>query len=505
MVKRRATSDNRFERKEFTEALLAGEFERCHALLGHSEPVDVLAASRLAMRERRYVDVIGWLSRFEATSTRVKLERDVLLGAALGFSKDYVAGRRLLGEVSRALPADDSLGEDATYYEASIAWMEHEHRDAEDLISPQLSSTDANHRARAHIVLSWIALRRRDIARQIEELEKALDEIAVATAPDEYYRATALLTLALLCRELPLPDQTRRVRAIYDAMSWSNGLAVSHFQVTRFLGWLDALAGDALSAFRQFKMAAELAPSEHWRVQCFLDRAFLAKQTGERAFALDQLQEADRLASRLQWGDAVDEERGALLVLAELFSDVEPALAQQYLARFRALATPVLAALSYATDPRVRGFQAYSSGVAQLRLGNRESAKASLLEAWAIFEDFGYGWRAALCALHLAEATDEDGWLQRAANRIAPWPRSWIAKEIELVVSAPSPNLGEVPPAQRQVLDLLLSGKRNAEIAESLGRSSHTVRNQVAQLFQIFKVRTRAELVAVLARRAQGS
>jgi DNA-binding CsgD family transcriptional regulator len=259
------------------------------------------------------------------------------------------------------------------------------------------------------------------------------------------------------------------------------------------------LEGDELSAFRRFKAAAALAPSEHWRVLCLLDRAFLAKQAGERAFFLDQLQEAHELASRLQWGDALDEERGALLVLAELYSEVEPSVAEQYLARFRSLASNVIPALAFGTDPRVRGFEAYSGGVAQLRLGNVEDAREPLLAAWAIFEDFGYRWRAALCALHLWETTGEEEWLERASRRIAPWPRSWIARQADAAKSQPHFELAAVPTAQRQVLDLLRSGKRNAEIAKVLGRSPHTVRNQVAQLFQTFKVGTRAELVAVLA------
>ena len=67
------------------------------------------------------------------------------------------------------------------------------------------------------------------------------------------------------------------------------------------------------------------------------------------------------MAQRLSWNVA-GEERSALLVLAELFADENPAIAEQYLARFRSLSASVIPLLSYGTDPRLRGLEAYSQG-----------------------------------------------------------------------------------------------------------------------------------------------
>ena len=65
----------------------------------------VLAAARLAIRERRFVDVIGSLSDFPAAPPAKRAERDVLLGAALGSTRDYVAGRRLIDRALNDLTA----------------------------------------------------------------------------------------------------------------------------------------------------------------------------------------------------------------------------------------------------------------------------------------------------------------------------------------------------------------------------------------------------------------
>jgi DNA-binding CsgD family transcriptional regulator len=490
-----------FDKHEFDSALKAADFKRCHELIGANDELDaVLAAGLLGLREHRFLDVIGMLSEFPQFPVATRAARDVLLGAALGSTRDYVAGRRLIDRALNDLCPGDPFYDEAFYYRSAIAWMQHEHHQAEEAAEVQLSSKDPNNRARGRIVLSWVALRRGDILRQVDELQKALDELDSAELPDQFFRGNALFTLALLCRELPLRDVAERVRAIFESLPWTTGLQLEHFQVTRFLAAVEELEGNELAAFAGFKRAARLAPSEHWSVLCFLDRAKLAKNTGEPAFASEQLQEAHDIAQRLSWTEVCGEERSALLVLAELFAYEDASIAEQYLARFRSLGANVIPLLSYGTDPRVRGFEAYSQGLAWLRLGDAGEGTAALTEAWEIFEDFNYAWRAALCALGLYQATRDRRWVHRAAAKIDPWPRSWIARRIAEASSASAIALDRIPPAKREVLELLRAGRRNSEIAQALGRSPHTVRNQLAQLFQTFNVKSRAELVAILSK-----
>jgi DNA-binding CsgD family transcriptional regulator len=489
-----------FDGLDFDRSLKAADFDRCHELVDGAETLDVIIASaRLASRERRFLDVIGLLSNFPEDS-ELRVARDVFLGAALGYTRDYVAGQRLINRALNDLLPGDALYDEAHFYTAAIAWMQHDHKTAEEAAMVQLRSSDSNNRARAHIMLSWIALRRSDVLRQVEELEKALDELDGSEMPDEYLRGNALLTLSLLCREMPLHDVAERVRQTYDALPWTTGLKLEHFQVTRFLASIDELQGNELAAFGSFKKAGKMAPSDHWSVLCYLDRALLARNTGEAAFASEQLQEASEIAQRISWSEVTGEEREALLVLAELYAYEDPAIAEQYLARFRSLKSSVTPMFSYGSDPRVRGFESYSQGIAWLRLGDTQEGKAALTEAWSIFEDFNYGWRAALCALGLFEATNDKRWIERAARKIAPWPKSWIARRIAESKTSTVVPLERIPPAKREVLELLRSGQRNADIAKKLGRSPHTVRNQLAQLFQTFDVKSRAELVAVLSK-----
>jgi DNA-binding CsgD family transcriptional regulator len=495
------SSRHEFDKADFENALKAADFGRCHQLVDGSQTLEGrLCAARLALREYRGADAIALLSDFADAPADMRLARDVFLGAALGTTRDYAAGRRLIDRAFAQLYRHDPLYDEALYYKGAIAWMQHEHNEAEELAAAQLSSEDSNIRARARIVLSWVALRRGQVLRQVEELQKALDELDGAVDPDQYFRANALQALAHLCRELPLQDVAERVRQVFDALPWTSGLKLEFFQITRLLAAVDELSGNELAAFAGFKKAARLAPSEHWSVLCFLDRALLARHTGEMAFASEQLQDAHEIAQRLSWNEISGEERTALLVLAELFAHEDAAIAEQYLARFRAVRASVIPLLSYATDPRVRGFEAYSQGVAWLQLGDVEEGEAALTEAWSIFEDFSYQWRAALCAFALYEATRDRRWIERALRSIKPWPRSWIARRVIAAIGSPALRLDRIPPAKREVLELVRAGKRNSEIASALGRSPHTVRNQLAALFQTFNVKSRSELVALLAK-----
>jgi DNA-binding CsgD family transcriptional regulator/Flp pilus assembly protein TadD len=495
---KRATRRGRSDEGAFTEAFLAADYPRCRDILNDfRDPMrKALLTARIDFREQNWLDIIESLAGLAAKNAETGIERDILLGAAYGHTGDYTTARLRLDRALEKAQSVSQLYADALFGKALLAWLEHEHRESESLMQAALEDPSPNNRARAHVLLSWIAVRRRDVGRQIKEMSSVLDVLERADEPDEYYRAKALLTLALLSRELPLHDESLRVRATYSAMRWAPGTKLPQFQTLRYIGWMDALQGDELAAFRSFRAASALAPSEHWRVLCLTDRAYLARNTGERTFAQDVLHEAHELAQNLSWHETQREERSSLFVLAELFATIDPALSQKYLAQFRSLNTAVMLGISYDDDPRTRAFATYSAGKAMFELGEKEEAIAMLSEAREIFDAFHYGWRTALCALALYRATGDAAWLIEARGKIAPWPKSWIAREIAEAGDAGADSR-LLSKAQRRVLELLLEGKSNAGIAKSLERSPYTVRNHIAQLFRTYNVTNRTQLAGL--------
>ena len=75
-----------------------------------------------------------------------------------------------------------------------------------------------------------------------------------------------------------------------------------------------------------------------------------------------------------------------------------------------------------------------------------------------------------------------------------------VTKSPDLAVFAfpvPTPDLpSELSNAEREVVELALSGMSNRQIAESRGCSSRTIANQLASAFRKVGVRSRAELAA---------
>ncbi len=497
---KRSSRKARFNEDGFNAAFLAADYPACRRLLdelGAGDPVRAaLLTARIDFREQRYVEIIEQLTGLKTKDPESEIERDILLGAAYGHTNDYLTGRLRLDRALEKTTTGTQLHADAIFYKGLGAWLEHEHRESESLMERGLQDASPNNRARAHVLLSWIAVRRRDTDKQVRELMRALDVLGESSNPDEYYRAKALRTLSLLVRELPLAREASRVKEVYASMKWAAGTRLEQFQTQRYIGWIDALQGDELAAFRAFRAASALAPSEHWRVLCLTDRAYLARNTGERTFAQDVLHEAHEIAQHLSWSETQREERSSLFVLAELFATTDPALSQKYLAQFRSLHTPVMVGISYDDDPRTRAFAAYSAGKAMLELGEKEEAIVMLSEARETFDAFHYGWRTAVCALALYRATGAPAWLVEARQKIAPWPKSWVARKIADASDA-SVDSRLLSKAQRRVLDLLLEGKSNAGIAKALGRSPYTVRNHIAQLFRTYNVTNRTQLAGL--------
>ncbi|MGD8859749.1 MAG: LuxR C-terminal-related transcriptional regulator [Myxococcales bacterium] len=72
-----------------------------------------------------------------------------------------------------------------------------------------------------------------------------------------------------------------------------------------------------------------------------------------------------------------------------------------------------------------------------------------------------------------------------------------------LELDGPDPVLlGRLRPSERAVVEGVLAGKSQAEIARARGTSRRTVANQMARILEVFGVGSRLELARVLARRS---
>jgi len=224
-----------------------------------------------------------------------------------------------------------------------------------------------------------------------------------------------------------------------------------------------------------------------------LDRAYLAKCLGEPRWAEQELLEAHELAGQLDWRGVTHEEHVALVLMAELYADLDAAVSLAYLARFREIARSIDRNLSFAHDRRL-GAIATTPPASYTRASATTTTRASRSKPPG---------RVRRRALRLARrplrsrTLRADGPPRVAGARpyeARRYRTTWLAQG--LFDDADGSTVARLTPAQRRVYELLLSGAPTGEIAESLGRSVFTVRNHVKVIFSTFGVNTRAALIA---------
>lgn len=393
---------------------------------------------------------------------------------------------------------DDRLIDELTYHRAVLHWTAERVDEAETLIVSLRDTKSSDVRIRAKIMESLVANTR---GRYVEQASLSFDAFILALENDEVeLQAYAAANLSTLARELPLPQLREAVKAGVERVKWTDDLRDQQFRAYKAAGWCCALDGDYFNAFRLLKAASNAAHTQHWRAMAALDRSYLARCLGERRWAEQELVEADALARNLDWRGLSHEEHVALVLLAELYAEIDAAVALAYLAKFRELGRVINPRLTFAHDRILGAIADYSAGVVHARLGDVDDAVTLLTAAWEVFDRVQYDWRAGRCALELHGLTGDSRWHERAAEKLTGYEKSWLASSL-----ADTPEetgaIARLTPAQRRVFDMLVAGKPTQEMAARLGRSVFTVRNHIKAIFVAFDVNTRAALVAEAARK----
>jgi hypothetical protein len=434
---------------EFNAAFLAADYDRCRDLLRQPSALagnPTILSVWIDYMEEREPEAMTKLSCLQA-SGRDALEKDVLLGLLSYWTNDVPGAvsrvRRVLAQLG---DSEDTLRYDALHCLGAGLCALGDTAEAYQCMLAQFASPDPNQRGRSHRELSWFYARtKRDLRGQAKHLFLALDEYESAPIIDAYGLATTTYAAAILARDTDLgADARKRVVSAHDKIPWAPSLTVYRYMLQYAFGWFALLEGDELSATRCFRKSYEFAPSTFGKIM-----ALSAQATSLVAFkdvdrARDYLYEAHALSQRLDWTLLRVDERGVSLVLAYLFAVVDPTIAQQYMLQYRAT---MHFEKPGPHDFRLSAYTAYYAAMAWFELGEAELAQTLALEAWTLFDGAGMGWRAALCALLLTKTSGDRAWLDRAADLIQPWPRSWIAREAAQALATGANDLdpGEHP------------------------------------------------------------
>jgi DNA-binding CsgD family transcriptional regulator len=499
------SSSERGWRNEFEQAFTQGRFKdaaRTYDLsAGPSERIDVTIRGAQAHMHFNPPGALRLLLslKIPASKGREQVERDALLAEAFARTNDFESADNRL---SAALETARRLKDPELVAMVGYRFVRR-HLQAEDAASArralELARKGQSRKARIYalhaeaLILSYEE-RVRDQADRLVELLRSIDP---QTTEFINLRAWGTHNLAALVRELYLPDAVAEIERQLGGVPWPADFDHNRFQALKALAWAKAMQGDYFNAFRHLKLASEVADTMAWKVVAACDRAYLARAFGEHRWSRVELDEAEQLAGSVEWHATLNEERIGLLLLAELFGEIDTARAAMYLARYRELGD-VKSPLFYRRDARRNAFAQYSTGVVELGLGNKKRGLAELRDARKVFERFGYDFRVARCLVDEYGATGDQELLPVIEEKLRNYRQSWLMTQLRTRLDRPEVPL---PPMQRKVFAEVCAGKSTAEIAQSLDRSEYTVSNHIKQIFKTFEVRSRSALVAEAVRR----
>jgi DNA-binding CsgD family transcriptional regulator len=502
---KKASSNERNWRNEFERAFTEGRFKDAARIYdvsaGPSERIDVTirgAQAHMHFDPPKALRLLLSL-KIPVSKRREQVERDALLAEAFARTNDFESADARL---SAALETARRLG-DAEFVAMVGYRAVRRHLLAEDPATArralELARTGQSRKARIYalhaeaLILSY----EERVREQADRLVELLRSIDPQKAEFVNIRAWGTHNLAVLARELYVPDAVPEIERQLGGLPWPDDFAQNQFQALKALAWTKTLQGDYFNAFRHLKAASLVGDTMAWQVVAGCDRAYLARAFGEHRWSRVELDEAEQHANDVDWHATLSEERIGLLLLAELFGEVDTARAAMYLARYRELGE-VKSPLFYRHDARRNAFAQYSTGVIELGLGNKKRGLAELREARKVFERFGYDFRVARCLVDEYGATGDQELLPVIEEKLRNYRQSWLMTQLQTRVDRPEVPL---PPMQRKVFAEVCAGKSTAEIANALERSEYTISNHIKQIFKTFEVRSRSALVAEAVRR----
>lgn len=434
-----------------------------------------------------------------ARMRRENAERDTLLGEAFARTDAFPKADDRL---NAALVATEASGDAELAAEAGYRFVRRHVREGNALLARQYldvarRGTSVASRLNALHAEAFIL----DLEERVKEEASLLVELLRSIDPSStefmHHRAWGTEALAILARDIFIPQAIPEIERQLGGTPWSPDFRANLFQTYKALGWAKAMQGDYFSAFRHLKQASDEAESPAWRVVAACDLSYLARCINEPRWSRQTLDDAERLAEPINWHATLGEERIGLLLLAELFSPIDPSKSAMYLARYRQLGD-VKSSLHKKRDARTLAYLQFSTGVVELALGNKRGLE-DIQEATTTFERFGYDFRAARGFAVEFEATGNRDLLPILSEKLRNYGQSWLASELR--DSTDQANDVALPPMQRRVFDQAVLGKSTEQIARTLGKSKFTIANHLREVFRAFNVKSRSALVAEAARR----
>ena len=439
-------------------AFLCAEYDDClEATFGDFSPAAVALRARSLIRLRRETEALEVLNGClgQEIGRERAAEFRVLIATAHVVAGDNVDAQPFLAQARESASSCGSSAVQAeAYYISAISnWSLSKFDEMERCIGQVLAlpdqpkfimRTDFQHyvgslrevRAKSFDLLGARAAVREDFAEQASLILMAFEELDSVELPDRFFAARLLLNYAVLARDLDMPGAREFVIERLESFIFNSYTKVWEFHIRRALGWCNARHGNQIGAFREFRLSADAAPTSPWRIIAILDRALLARELNELHSAQEELEYALRLCKTVDWQSTRDEERTALLVLAQQLAATDVKEARRLLDRYEAIAAPLPFSSFANRDRRLFADVAYATAQVLRAEGDYNEAKRALYDCYEIWTQIGYESRAAVAAADLAELTKQQHFVEVALRGADKSPNSCFTSRLRSIGTA---------------------------------------------------------------------
>ncbi|HEV2261964.1 MAG TPA: helix-turn-helix transcriptional regulator [Candidatus Rubrimentiphilum sp.] len=419
-------------------------------------------------------------------------------------TRNFDAAREMLSSAADLVRDDLTRAARLGYERSRLAWATRHYDPNSDDMALAMSDPSPDAQFKALGLRSWMRAGLEDYAGQVQDLLAAFRQFQSHSKTCEITAVALYLRgLLRLAVETGNNEAVAAGEAAYEMIEWTPDIQEHQFLCVRALAWYAFQQGDSGRAQWLLKDSKELAPTLAWQVWAHADRAYVARLNGNQAWAAEELAQADSIAQEVEWDTTHDEERYALVMLADLFSSTDMAQAQRYVSIHTKLGRdsidPTIAA---AHDRRAVAYAKYAAGEVQAMLGNVKLAKESLEFSYETFARIGHSYRAALAAAALFRLTEDTNWLEKARSEAGRFPKSPFFRRLsELDKVEEQRVLSGLTPMQRQLAVAFSQGADLDDLSLRFSRSRFTINKQIEAIFESLGVHSRHTLRAELRQR----
>ncbi len=438
------------------------------------------------------------------TSPEGRFGRDVETGKLYAAVRDFASAESRYADARLLQHAVPDGVYTMAYHDLRMRWLRRECDPSAPEAALAIAHPDPSIASAAYAYRSWLHAGNQDYDAHVADLIEAVRYATLPTAEpvDVGTLATSIHALAQVAFETANAHAMEAARVASDAIAWTPDVRVPHFQTSRAFGWNAFMRGNLAQAQWAFKEARTLAPSATFRIMGHLDRAYVARIAHNEFWALEELAQADALAFDVPWEASYGEERQVLVTLAVLHARTDAGRAQRYATMYSRMGTEnVNPALAVHGDARALAHAKYAQGRIDQTLGRRAAAIASLEEAYAIFNDASFHYRATLAACALAELTSEERWCLAAVAHAARYPDCPLTALAGQSIMREQAMPEQLSPLQRQIARALWCGADLSELSRRFSRSIYRIERQIETVYAAFGVGSRNALLDAARRR----